>query len=50
MIVEILRTAEVTVQVDGIVQQMSVFVVDNDAKYVLLGTDHKALRNLIVDK
>ena len=45
-----LRTAEVTVQVDGIVQQMTVFVVDKDAKYVLLGTDHKAVRNWVLGK
>ena len=48
--VEMLRTAEVTIQVDGIVQQMTVFVVDKDAKYVLLGTDHKAVRNWVLGK
>ena len=48
--VEMLRTAEVTVQVDGIVQQMTVFVVDKDAKYVLLGADHKAVRNWVLGK
>ena len=45
-----LRTAEVTIQVDGIVQQMTVFVVDKDAKYMLLGTDHKAVRNWVLGK
>ena len=48
--VEMLRTAEVTIQVDGIAQQMTVFVVDKDAKYVLLGTDHKAVRNWVLGK
>ena len=48
--VEMLRTAEVTIQVDGIVQQMTVFVVDKDAKYMLLGTDHKAVRNWVLGK
>ena len=45
--VEMLRTAEVTIQIDGIVQQMTVFVVDKDAKHVLLGTHHKAVRNWV---
>ena len=48
--VEMLRTAEVAIQVDGIVQQMTVFVVDKTAKYVLLGTDHKAVRNWVLGK
>ena len=48
--VKMLRTAEVTIQVDGIAQQMTVFVVDKDAKYVLLGTDHKAVRNWVLGK
>ena len=43
-----LRIAEVAIQVEGIVQQMTVFVVDKDAKYVLLGTDHKAVRNWLL--
>ena len=47
---EMLRTTEVTIQVDGIVKQMTVFVVDKDAKYVLLGTDHKAVRNWALGK
>ena len=29
---------------------MTVFVVDKDAKYVLLGTDHKAVRNWVLGK
>ena len=48
--VEMLRTAEVTIQVDGIVQQMTVFVVDKDTNYVLLGTDHKAVKNWVLGK
>ena len=48
--VEMLRTAEVTIPVDGIIQQMTVFVVDKDAKYVLLGTYHKAVKNWVLGK
>ena len=45
-----LGTTEVTIQVYGIVKQMTVFVVDKDAKYVLLGTDHKAVRSWVLGK
>ena len=48
--IDLLKTAKVELQVDGITKSMVVFVIAEDAPYILLGRDHPSVRSWICRK
>ena len=48
--IDLLKTAKVELQVDGITKSMVVFVIAEDFPYILLGRDHPSVRSWICRK